>query len=241
MSKMKRTVGVLGGMGPEATVLFMQKIVRAVPARDDDDHIPLLVDHNPQVPSRIRALIEKSGEDPGPALAAMARRLEQAGAEALVMPCNTAHNFRSVIANAVTVPFLSMIDLTVERLHRTFPGAKVGILASPAVRMTQIYEAPLAEAGLTPVYPSDEDSILSAIRALKISASDFSARAIVASAASELSTKGSTVLLVGCTEFSLLTQDLAQRHCIVDSLDILTEATVQFAHGDNSRRQFQDG
>ncbi len=89
---MPRTVGILGGMGPEATVLLMQKVIAAVPARDDSDHVPLIVDQNSQVPSRIRRLIEGVGEDPAPVLAAMARRLEAAGAEALAMPCNTAHH-----------------------------------------------------------------------------------------------------------------------------------------------------
>ena len=68
---MKR-VGILGGMGPQATVLLMQKIIAATPATDDADHIPLIVDQNPQVPSRIRRLIEGTGEDPAPVLAAMA-------------------------------------------------------------------------------------------------------------------------------------------------------------------------
>ena len=81
-----KTVGILGGMGPEATILLMQKVLAAVPARDDADHVPLLVHQNPQVPSRIRALIQGGGEDPGPVLAHMARDLEAGGAQALAMP-----------------------------------------------------------------------------------------------------------------------------------------------------------
>ena len=87
-----RRVGILGGMGPQATILLMQKVLAAVPAQDDAGHIPLIVDQNPQVPSRIRRLIEGVGEDPGPVLADMARRLVAGGAEALAMPCNTAHH-----------------------------------------------------------------------------------------------------------------------------------------------------
>ena len=76
-----KTVGILGGMGPEATILLMQKVMAAVPARDDADHVPLIVHQNPQVPSRIKALIEGTGEDPGPTLARMARDLQAAGAQ----------------------------------------------------------------------------------------------------------------------------------------------------------------
>jgi aspartate racemase len=229
MNRSKKTIGVLGGMGPEATILFMQKIVQSVPAKDDADHVPLIVDNNTQVPSRIKALIEQTGEDPGPTLAAMAKRLEEAGASALVMPCNTAHNYNQQIRHAVTIPFLSMVELTVEHLSRDFPGARVGVLASPAVRMTEVYETPLVQAGLTPAYPENEATILSAIKALKISASDPTALETVITTARELSATGCDVLLIGCTEFSLLADEMRQRHRVIDSMDILASAAISFS------------
>ena len=93
MMRTPRTIGILGGMGPAATVLMMQRIIAAVPAEDDRGHIPLLVDSNTQVPSRIAALIEGTGADPTPELIRMARRLEAAGAEGLAIACNTAHHY----------------------------------------------------------------------------------------------------------------------------------------------------
>ncbi len=130
-----RRVGILGGMGPQATILLMQKVLDAIPAVDDADHIPLLVDQNPQVPSRIRRLIEGTGEDPAPVLADMARRLVAGGAEALAMPCNTAHHYAPAIRSAVTVPFIDMVDLSVTKAAKLAgPDGQVGILASPAVR-----------------------------------------------------------------------------------------------------------
>ncbi len=110
----KRRIGILGGMGPEATVLLMSRIIARTPAADDSDHVPLLVDNNTQVPSRIKALIEKTGEDPGPVLTDMARRLEAAGVAALAMPCNTAHHYASRIRAAVSIPFLDMIELSAD-------------------------------------------------------------------------------------------------------------------------------
>jgi aspartate racemase len=88
-----KPVGILGGMGPEATVHLMQMVIDAVAARDDADHVPLIVHQNPAVPSRIRRLIDGTGDDPGPVLAQMARDLAAAGAVALAMPCNTAHAY----------------------------------------------------------------------------------------------------------------------------------------------------
>ncbi|MGY9013879.1 MAG: aspartate/glutamate racemase family protein, partial [Rhodospirillales bacterium] len=94
----EKTVGVIGGMGPEATVELMSRIIAKTPANDDVDHIHMIVDNDPKIPSRIKALLEGTGEDPGPYIANMARKLQTAGADFLVMPCNTAHLYRDVIA-----------------------------------------------------------------------------------------------------------------------------------------------
>jgi len=231
---MPRRVGILGGMGPEATILLQQKIVDAVPARDDADHVPLLVDMNPQVPSRIAHLIEGTGEDPGPVLAAMARRLEAAGAEALAMPCNSAHHYADAIRGAVSVPFLDMVDLAgaqaAERLGRK---ARVGLLASPAVRMTGLYEAALGARGLDTLWPEDDAPMLAAIRAIKADGPTEGARATVAAAAEELAARGAGLLFVACTEFSLIADQLAAPVPVVDTLDILVREIVTFARSDS--------
>ncbi|MFY9244726.1 MAG: amino acid racemase, partial [Roseicyclus sp.] len=160
-----RTVGILGGMGPEATVLLMQKIIAAVPARDDADHIPLIVDQNSQVPSRIARLIEGTGADPAPVLVAMAKRLEGAGAMALAMPCNTAHHYASDIRAAVNIPFLDMVAASARAaLAVAGLGGKVGLLASPAVAKVGLFDGALAALGLEVVHPDDGAALLDAIR-----------------------------------------------------------------------------
>ena len=106
-------VGVLGGMGPEATVDFMSKLISFTPGDDDQDHIRLLVDQNPTVPNRQDALL-RGGISPGPVLADMARGLEAGGCAFLVMPCNTAHAFQDDIKAAVDIPFVSIIDATLD-------------------------------------------------------------------------------------------------------------------------------
>ena len=135
-----KTVGVLGGMGPEATVLLQQRLIAAVPATDDADHVPLLVDMNPQVPSRLSWILDGQGDDPGVAMAAMARRLEVAGADALAMPCNTAHHFAPQIEQSVNIPFLHMVRETCERASGIVgPGGTVGVLASPATEQISLF------------------------------------------------------------------------------------------------------
>src|SRR5210317_1086324 len=107
----EKTVGILGGMGPEATVDLMRRIIRLTPALDDADHIRCIVDNNPKVPSRIKAIIEGDGEDPGPCMADMGRRLESWGADFLVIACNTAHFYYGAVQQAVNIPVVNLIDL----------------------------------------------------------------------------------------------------------------------------------
>ena len=172
-----RPIGILGGMGPEATILLQRKLVEAVPVSDDRDHIPLLIDMNPQVPSRIDHLIEWKGEDPGPTLAAMARRLQGAGAAALAMPCNTAHHYADAITDAVTVPLLNMVKLAADHaVSELGAGGCVGVLASPAVRRTRLFETALQARGLSIVWPTDSDRLLTAIRRIKVDGPSDDAR-----------------------------------------------------------------
>lgn len=225
-----RRVGILGGMGPEATVLLMQKVIAATPARDDADHIPLIVDQNPQVPSRIRHLIEGAGDDPGPVLAAMARRLQKAGALALAMPCNTAHHYAPAIRAATSVPLIDMVALSVCHAARLAgKGGTVGILASPAVRRIGLFDLAMAEAGVTPAYAQDEDAMLANIRRIKAQGATAEAKAALAAASAGLLAQGAQVQMVACTEFSLIAGAVDFRATAFDTLDQLVLGIIAFA------------
>ena len=221
-------VGVLGGMGPEATILLQQRVLATVDAEDDADHLPLLIDMNPQVPSRIAHLIDGTGEDPTPTLAAMAQRLERAGATALAMPCNTAHHYAPAIVTAVSIPFLNMVTLSVDRAAGQLrSGSSVGILASPAVRMAGVFDAALDHAELTALWPADADRMLAAIRLIKAQGITPQAQQTLSEAATELTEQGAELLLIACSEFSLLAPALSAPVPILDSIDVLAEAIHQ--------------
>lgn len=225
-----RRIGVLGGMGPEATVLFMQKMLAAVTAQDDADHIPLLVDSNSQVPSRIAAIVEGTGENPAPVLIDMARRLVVAGAEALAMPCNTAHFYAPQISAASDVPFLNMLELSCDAgFARMGSDGRIGLLGSPALQQTQVFEAPLAARGLRPVYAADQPALLSAIRDIKANGPSEVARTTVNRAADEMAANGAAAICICCTEFSLLSKQIAASVPLYDSLDVLVSACVAFS------------
>lgn len=231
-SSTEAVAGVIGGMGPEATVELMRRIIAVTPARDDADHIHLLVDNNPKVPSRIKALIEGTGEDPAPTLIDMARRLESAGADFLVIPCNTAHYYWQQIRQAVDVPVWNIIELTLRRAA-TSVGApmSVGMLASPALRRVRLYEAHCAAYGASLIYPEDEETLLALIRAVKAGRFGDAELAQLNSAASRLIDAGADVLVLGCTEFSLVAERLAVTAPVIDSLQVLCEEIVAHVKG----------
>ncbi|WP_411958319.1 aspartate/glutamate racemase family protein [Paracoccus homiensis] len=227
-----RRIGILGGMGPEATVELMSRLIAATPARDDSDHIPLLVDMNPQVPSRIARLIEGSGADPGPVLAQMARGLERAGVAALAMPCNTAHHYAPVICAAVSIPFIDMVERAAARaVAQAGQGARIGILGSPALRQIGIFDAALARHGASAAYPTDQPALLEAIRQMKAAGPSAAAAATLGAAAADLAGRGAGVQLVACTEFSLIAHAAAEQADTLDTLDVLVDAIVEFALG----------
>ena len=225
-----RRIGILGGMGPEATVLLMSRLIAATPATDDSDHVPLTVDMNPQVPSRIARLIEGRGEDPGPVLAAMAAGLQRSGVEALAMPCNTAHHYAKVIREAVTIPLLDMVDLaTRQAAQHVGHGGSVGILGSPALQQTRIFDDMLARHGCKAVYATDQAALLTAIREIKRAGPTPEARAALANSARDIAEQGAAMQLVACTEFSLIADAATDYAPVLDTLDVLVEAMLAFA------------
>jgi aspartate racemase len=230
-----RLTGILGGMGPEATILLMQRVLAARQVSDDAGHVPLLVHNNTQVPSRMAALIDGTGADPAPVLVGMAQALAGAGAQALAMPCNTAHAYAPAIKAAVDVPFLDMVSLTADALAaRLGPGGRVGFLASPAVRLAGVFDAPLRARGLVPVWPQDEAPVLAVIRAVKAGTMGGDDRAAFVRAAEGLLAEGKCdIVLVACTELSLLAAALPKGLPWIDSLDVLVAAIVDFATGGN--------
>jgi len=232
-SRMKKRIGILGGMGPEATALLMMRIVKLTPAQDDSDHVPLIIDNNTQVPSRIQALIEKNGTDPGPVLQQMAKKLELNGAQALAMPCNTAHYYAGLIRDAVEIPFLNMLELCVTSVSSyRLKNKTVGVLGSPAVKILGLFDDVFSRHAIDVIYPQNQPLMLKAIRAIKSDSQDSEALWILEQACRELSDKGADILLVGCSEFSIVSKAIPETLKYIDTIEVLAQAVVEFARDD---------
>lgn len=224
----EKTVGILGGMGPEATIDLMKRIMRLTPAKDDIDHIHCIVDNNPKVPSRIKAIIERTGESPAACMAEMGRRLEAYGADFLVIPCNTAHFYHGDVQKAVRVPVLNLIELTVEAILDAVPDVgKVGLLASPAVRITGLYEKLFRPRGVEVVYPAreHEDRLLGLIKEIKAGARGERVLRDFSEIVAGLGLLGAEVGIVACTELSAVNEGGFQLP-VFDAADILAREIV---------------
>ncbi len=226
----EKVVGILGGMGPEATVDLMQRIIRLTPAMDDADHIRCIVDNNPKVPSRIKAIIEGDGEDPGPYMADMGRRLESWGADFLVIACNTAHYYYNAVQQAVSIPVINLIDLVAGHVSSTYPNhRKIGILASPAVAMTGLYTRRFSRLGIEDVWPDPDHQarLLSVIKAVKKGDTGPTVRNDYRNVGQNLKQNGAEIALIACTELSALGGDLPLS--ALDAAEILASEIVQVA------------
>jgi len=226
----EKIVGILGGMGPEATVDLMQRIIRLTPALDDADHIRCIVDNNPKVPSRIKAIVEGDGEDPGPCMANMGRRLEAWGADFLTIACNTAHFYYDTVQQAVNIPVVNLIDVVTGYVKTNFPEQnRVGILASPAVAMTGLYSQRFGRLGIEDVWPdpNQQEHLLGIIKAIKRGNTGARVRDGYTQVCDNLKRKGAAVAIVACTELSALGEKLPIQS--VDAAEVLALEIVQVA------------
>ena len=216
-------------MGPDTTVDFMSKVIAATSATRDQDHAHLIVDQDPTVPNRQAALLG-DGEDPGPAMAAMARRLEQAGADFLVMPCNTAHAFAPAIIAAVSIPLLSIIEVTVAACRG---HDRAGVLATAGCLHAGLYQEAFAAAGIVPVLP--DAAAVAEISQLAVEIKRGNRGPDVAqrmhAVADALVAGGARVLVAACTEIPLVLTAGQLSVPLISSTDELARATADRCAG----------
>jgi len=231
-----KTIGILGGMGPAATVEFFRRLVAATPAAIDQAHVRILIDNNPQVPDRTDAILG-NGPDPGPVLAQMACGLAAAGANFLTMPCNTGHVFQDAIREAVSIPFIDMIDETV----RVLAVKKVGLLATTGTVRTGLYREACELRDIELIAPSDEDQelVMDIIRRVKAGGSGLSVRNHAASIISRLADRGAEAVIAGCTEISLI-PGIGMPIKWIDALDCLVDASMQLALSSETEYQSEE-
>lgn len=220
---MSKSIGILGGMGPAATVDLMARLIAATPVAQEADHLRLFVDCNPHVPNRNEALAGQ-GDYPAEALVAMAQGLERQGADLLAIACNSAHAWATGIRAATGVPLVSMIDATVAAIPA---GARrIGLLAADACLHARLYQAPIEQGGREVLVPDDQAGFMRLIYGAKTGHTGAEARAGMAALARGLIDRGAEVIVAACTEVPLLLSQADIPVPLVDSTDALVHRLI---------------
>ncbi|RLI33734.1 aspartate racemase [Candidatus Bathyarchaeota archaeon] len=229
----EKVIGILGGMGPEATAELFMRIIRATPVERDQDHLRVVIDSNPKIPDRTAAILGE-GPSPLPEMRRTARNLEGAGADFIIIPCNTAHYFYEELKEGVRIPILNMIELTAARIRERLPEARrVGLIATTGTLRAGIYDRALEKHGVEVIHPSEEAQrrVMEAIYEKIKRGLIPEGREIILEVAARLVEEGADAIICGCTEVSLVLKEGDVPVPVIDPLQVLAEKAVAIALG----------
>jgi len=227
----EKIIGILGGMGPEATIDLFYKIIKFTPAEKDQDHLRIIIDNNPKIPDRTAAILGK-GEDPLPALQETAKNLEKAGADFIIIPCNTAHYFLPLIQESVKIPILNMIEEAAKETQQRIPQIqKVGLLASIGTYKTEIYHQQFKKFNIEVISPEEKDKeeVMKAIYAVKAGNLSEGIKKNILKIAQKLVDKGAEAIIAGCTEIPLILKEGDVSVPIIDPTQVLAKIAIRKA------------
>ena len=226
----------MGGLGPEATLDFFAKVLAKTGAGTDQEGLHLLINNNPKVPNRNEA-VANTGPSPGPMLAEMARALEGAGADFLVMVCNAAHAFQEDVTDAVDIPFVSIIKETVRATRQALPGVRsVGVLGSSGCLDAKLYQDAFAEHGVRVLEPEGaaREEFMTLLYRIKAGDKGEEVRAAMRRLAEGLVQEGAEAVVAGCTEVPLVLFESDLPCPLINSTDVLVDATIDYARGERA-------
>ena len=229
MKEDKKVLGIIGGMGPLATVDLYKKIVLLTAADNDNAHIHTLIDSDTDIADRTAAILS-GGKDPLPELLKARDNLIRAGAECLIMPCNTAHYYLEALREGCPVPFLSMLDAAAEAAAAAYPGKTAVILATRGTLATGLYSRTLEKHSIPFFEPSEEEKdvlmhliydIVKASRPLDEGTPLF--RKVLR----DLKARGADYFLLGCTELPILAMEVPEEGPFIDATTELAKAAIR--------------
>jgi aspartate racemase len=232
---MSKTIGVLGGMGPYATLDFLRLLLDLTGATKESEHFRLVVDSNPRIPSRTRAYL--FGEaDPVPMMRDSAANLLHAGADFIVLPCNSAHYFLHRVLDGAPFPIVDMVESTSEVIVQQ-GWRKVGVLAGEVTVGAGLYEKHLAPHGINVVQVSAEQQKLvrKIIEDVKNNSITSQTNSSLEALIDNLVGNGAQSVILGCTELQAVIRNLKVNIPIVDSLEVLARAAIAEARTADAR------
>ncbi len=226
---MDKKLGVLGGMGPMATIDFIKRIVEKSPATFDQEHIPMVISNNPAIPDRTKHILE-NGESPFEMMLNDLMTLQKSGVTKVVIPCNTAHYWLDKLNQAEPFSFISIIDTAINEADNR-AMKKIGILATSATISTGIYAKALKQRSMETLLPDNEQQLQVMEGIYKVKAGQIEkGRILMEPIFDSLIEQGADGVILGCTEIPLAFDKLApeKRVNTLDSLDLLADQCVKY-------------
>jgi len=235
----EKVVGILGGMGPEATADFFAKVIALTPAKRDQDHLRIIINNNPKIPDRTEAILAKD-EALFPILVETAKSLERAGVDFIVIPCNTVHYFYEDLIREVSIPILHMIREVVYVVKAFLPRCKrLGLIATTGTITSNLYQKEFLKVGVEVIVPDPQcqAKVMDAILRIKAGQEKDRAREELVKAANLLIERKVQALILGCTEVPLVFKPGDFPVPVFDSSQVLAESTVKFARSHSRHNQ----
>ncbi len=223
-------LGILGGVGPLATAYFMKLIIERTPARTDQDHMPMVVINDPQIPDRTAFILNRLEDDPLPEMVAVARRLETFGVDYVAVPCNTAHYFYDALMHAVKIPVLNIVEETAREIaNQISTPTKVGVMATEGTISSGVYDMWFEPHGIEVVAPDEAgQKVLNSLIYDKVKANQPYDEQELTDVACDLFDQGCSAVVVGCTELSVVFQGMQKKpEHVYDSLAVLADRCVE--------------
>jgi len=242
----EKIIGILGGMGPEATIDLFTKIVKGTRARKDQNHLRILIDNNPKIPDRTLA-IQRRGPSPLTQLIRSAKLLEKAGADFIIIPCVTAHHFFEPLQKRTKIPILHLVEETLKYIKKRWKGIdKIGLIATTGTVQIGLFQKAFSNNGIELVLPAPEVQrkwVMEAIYGKKgikaIGPSEHSKR-LIFKASESLIKQGAQAILAGCTEVPLVLKEGGLSVPVIDPISILANIAIKKARGKKDHHVLSD-
>ena len=222
-----KTIGIIGGMGPYATIAMFERIVSLTPAAKDWEHLHIVVDNHPQIPSRTRCVL--LGEaSPLPMMIESANRLQAAGCHFVLLPCASAHYWWEGLSGAVGIPVLNIIRTTLRAAAQRGNIRKVGTMAGWVPWKTGLFEKEGLKMGLEVVLPGEEgqQQVVDLIEAVKLGAPEGKPRDRALVLANRMIADGCDGIILGCTELPMAIAQADLPVPVFDLVDIYARAAI---------------
>ena len=235
----KRTLGVIGGLGPIATAHFMELIIRMTEAETDQEHLDMIIYNRPSIPDRTGYILDKTRPDPLPEMIRVGNALAEQGAQLIAIPCMTAHYFHRELTGRIEVPIVHAIHETAVHLKK-HGIERVGIMATDGTIRSKLFQQELVKHGITPLIPGEKGQrcVMSVIYD-DIKANRPAGMDKFDCAARELRDQGAQAIILGCTELSLVKRDYPIGAGYLDAMEVLARRCV-LSCGGKLKEEYQN-